>query len=399
MKKSFSALTATAVVLMLGLAAFFASCGGGGGGGSSAPTITPISTPAQGAQSAKAAVSTFRSMSNAGSSLTGMAGQGGLPLAPQIKMPVSTGSASTAADKFAARFATVVKKAEAMRVSASGYPMPMTCDSGSGTIDMDASGTSMVMTSNNCRNGDIMTDGIMSVSGISQSSNSGSGNITVGSDADPFIVTVYSGATSTVIDEVITAVVGMTFTATGTSASDMSFTLSMTGYFDDVDHVAHTHERQVVNNLSLSGGTGSTTTIGSVSYDVATLTLNGTVTGTTYVSDTDQTVSYLEGPNTFTNVVIVDKSPAFGIGDEYFSIDGTITVSTTPARCIEGRFLITTNTPVQIDGTTGQTKAGQITINGNAVATFNSEGSVSVSVDGGAAVVYSRTELDSMCAL
>lgn len=398
MKKSFGALSAAAV-LMLGLAVFFASCGGGGGGGSSAPTITPISTPAQGAQSATAAVSSFRSMSNAGSSVTGMAGLGGLPLAPQIKMPVSTVSASTAADKFAVRFATVVKKAEAMRVSASGYPMPMTCNSGSGTIDMDASGTSMTMTSNNCRNGDIMTDGIMSVSGISQTSNSGSGNITVGSDADPFIMTVYSGATSTVIDEVTTAVVGMTFTASGTSTADMSFSMTMNGYFDVVDHVTHTHERQVVNNLSLSGGTGSTTTIGSVSYDVATLTLNGSMTGTTYISDTDPAVSYQEGPNTFWNVVIVDKTPVFGTGDEYFSIVGTITVSVTPAKCIDGTFSITTDTAVQIDGVTGQTKAGRMTINGNVVATFNSDGSISVSIDGGAPVVYSQTDLDSLCAL
>jgi hypothetical protein len=324
---------------------------------------------------------------------------GNLPLAPHMKMPVSTGSASTAADKFAARFVTAVKKAEAMRVSASGYPVPMTCSSGSGTIYMDASGTSMIMTSKNCRNGDIMTDGIMSVSGISQTSNSGSGNITVGSDADPFIMTVYSGATATVIDEVVTAVVGMTFSATGTSQTDMSFTMNMNGYFDDVDHVAHTHERQVVNNLSLRGGTGSTTTIGSTSYDVASLTLNGTMTGTTYASDTDATISYQVGPNTFTNVVIVDKTPVFGTGDEYLSINGTITVSTTPAKCIEGTFSIVTNSDLQIDGVTGQTKAGTMTINGNVVATFNSDGSLSVSLDGGAPVVYSQIDLDSMCAL
>lgn len=398
MKKSFSALLAAAV-LMLGLAAFFASCGGGGGGGSSAPTLTPISSPAQGAQSATTAVSTFRLMSNAGSSLTGMAGLGGLPLAPQIKMPVSTGSASTAADKFAARFATVVKKAEAMRVSASGYPMPMTCSSGSGTIDMDASGTSMIMTSNNCRNGDIMTDGIMSVHGISQTSNSGSGNITVGSDADPFIVTVYSGATSTVIDNVLTAVVGITFTASGSSTTDMSFSMTMNGYFDVVDHVTHSHENQALTNFSVTGGFGSTTTIGSVSYDVSTLTLNGTMTGRTYASDTDMTVSYQQGPDTFTNVVIVDKYPVFGTGDEYISIDGIITVSTTPTRCIDGTFSITTDTAVQIDSVTGQTKAGRMTINGNVVATFNSDGSISVSVDGGAPVAYSQGELDSMCTL
>jgi hypothetical protein len=397
MKKSFIA-TATAV-LMLGLAVIFASCGGGGGGGSSAPVITPISTPAQGAQSATAAVSTFRAMSNTGLSLTGITNQSGVPLAPKMNMFSAAGPASTPAEKFAAQFAPVVKKARAMRVSASGYPMPMTCSSGSGTIDMDASGTSMIMTSNDCRNGDIMTNGIMSVSGISQTSNSGSGNITVGSDADPFVMTVYSGATSTVIDEVITAVVGMTFSATGTSQTDMSFTMNMNGYFDDVDHVAHTHERQVVNNLSLSGGTGSTTTIGSTSYDVASLTLNGTMTGTTYASDTDATISYQVGPNTFTNVVIVDKTPVFGTGDEYLGINGTITVSTTPAKCIEGTFSIVTNADLQIDGVTGQTKAGTMTINGNVVATFNSDGSISVSLDGGAPVVYSQIDLDSMCAL
>src|SRR5512144_2212206 len=112
MKKSFGALSAAAV-LMLGLAVFVASCGGGGGGGgSSSPTITPISTPTQGAQSATAAVSTFRAMSNTGSSLTGFANLGGVPLAP--KMLFGPGAALTPAVKFASRFAPAAKKAQAM---------------------------------------------------------------------------------------------------------------------------------------------------------------------------------------------------------------------------------------------------------------------------------------------
>jgi hypothetical protein len=408
MKKSFSSVLAAAV-LVLGLAAFFASCGGGGGGDGSAPAITPISTPAQGAQSATATVTSIRSMSNTSSSLIGFANFGGASLAPNMKMPLAVGPASTAAEKFTARFAPAAKKAAAMRASATGYPMTTSCASGSTvapgtnnsmTMDMDAAGTSMTMTFINCREGDTLTDGTIAMYVVSQDSNSGSGNITVGSADHPLVQTIYSAFTSTVINEVSTASVTISFTATNTSSANPTVTMNMNGYFDDVDHVAHMHEKQTMNNFSFAGQLdGSTTTIGGTTYDVVTATVNGTVTGTTYASDTDQTISYQEGPNTFTNVVIVDKQPVFGTGDEYFSIDGTITVSTTPAECIDGTFSITTSTPLQIDGTTGETKAGRMTINGNVVATFNSGGSVSVSVDGGAAVAYSRTELDSLCAL
>jgi hypothetical protein len=401
MKKSFGSFLA-AVVLILGLAAFFSSCGGGGGGGSSSePTLTPISTPTQGAQSATTAVSSFRSMSNTSSSLIGFTSLGGVPLAPKMKVSATAGPASTAAEKFVARFAPAAKKAAAMRASISETPQTSSCyGGGSSTMDVDPSGTSMTMTFSNCKEGDTLTNGTIVISGVAQDSNSGSGNITIGSADQPFTETIYSSSSSTVIEEVTTASVTMSFTATNTSSANPTVTMNINGYFDDVDHVAHTHEKQTMNNFSFAGTmSGSTTTIGGVSYDVVTATVNGTVTGTTYASDTDLTVSYQKGPNTFTNVVIVDKQPVFGTGDEYFSIDGTITVTTTPAECIDGTFSITTNTPVQIDATTGKTKAGKMTINGNVVATFNSDGSVSVAVDSGAPVVYSQTELDSLCAL
>jgi hypothetical protein len=257
----------------------------------------------------------------------------------------------------------------------------------------------MTMTFNSCREGDTLTDGAIVLSGISQAS--GSGNISIGTDVHPFVQTIYSGFTSTVINEVSTASVTMSFTATNTSSANPTVSLTMNGYFDDVDHVAHTHQKQVMNNFSFAGNiTGSTNTIGGMSYDVVTATVNGTVAGTTYASDTDLTVSSQEGPNTFTNVVIVDKHPVSGTGDEYFSIDGMISISTTPAdRCIDGTFSIVTNTQIRIDSTTGQTKGGQMTINGNVVATFNIDGSVSVAVDGGTPLVYTRAALDTICAL
>lgn len=397
MKKSFSSV---ATVLVLGIAVFFASCGGGGGGGNSAPSITPISTPAQGAQSATASVSTFRSMSYTSTSLLGFTSLGGISPTP-IKMPVTSGPESTAAEKFATRFAPVAKKAAALRSSIAGVPQISYCSGGgSTTMDMDASGTSMTMTFNNCNEGDTLTDGTIAVYGVSHDSNSGSGNISVGSADHPFVETIYSGFTSTVINEVSTAAVAMSFTATDINTANPTFTMTMNGYFDDVDHVAQTHEKQVMNNFSFTGALdGSTTTIGGISYEVVTATVNGTVTGTTYASDTDPTVSYQQGPNTFTNVVIIDKRPLSGVGDEYLSVNGTLSISTTPAECINGTFSIVTNADLQIDGTTGHTKGGQMTINGNAVATYNSDGSVSIVVGGGAAVVYSQAELDSICAL
>jgi hypothetical protein len=394
MKKSFSAVLAAAV-LVLGLAVFFASCGGGGGG-SSTPGNTTISTPTQGAQSASATVSTFRSMSNTSSSLIGMASVGTGP----TSVSFAVGQSSTAAAKFAARFAPAAKKARAMRYSIAASPQTTSCLGGGNTImDMDASGTSLTMTFNSCKEGGTLTDGAVVLSGISQASSSG--NISIGTDARPFVETTYSSSTSTVVSEVSTGVFTMNFTATDTSTANPKITATVNGYSDVVDHVAHTHEKQVMNNFTIKGMTlGSTTTIGGVTYDVVTSTIDGTVTGTTYVSDTNAAISYQEGPNTFTNVVIVDKSPSSGTGDEYFSIDGMISISTTPAdRCIDGTFTIVTNTALQIDGATGQTKAGKMTINGNVVATFNIDGSVTVSVDGGTPLVYTRAALDTICAL
>ena len=152
-----------------------------------------------------------------------------------------------------------------------------------------------------------------------------------------------------------------------------------------------------VTTTSFTLRAGTTSVAGSVSANGATVTFTPTSAlpyNTACTATLASTITDLAG-----NRLGASYSWTFTTGSQADTTPPTV-VSTTPAdRCIDGTFSIATNTPIQIDGVTGQTKAGQITINGNAVTTFNSDGSVSVSVDGGAAVVYSQTELDSMCAL
>ncbi len=403
-------------ILVLGLSIFLAACGGGGGGSSPATSsssssggsssssssssgggITTISTSTQGAQSAAATVTTSRNIANTSIQLSGMAAMGGSNPPAAARLKVFAGTKATALSKFAARFAPMVRRANAMKASATGYPMTVSCASGatgtvaplsnnSMTIDVDTTGN-MTLTFTQCKEASTLTDGVFAIVGAANS-----GTFTLGSTGRPFTVTDYSSSAPTTAVSKSVVSMTMAFSSSGTGE-----TISANGTLEGWDYVLHTHEAQTMTNLSI-GVASTTTTINSASYNVDTLTLSGSGGDTTYASDTDSTVSYSE-TDSFANFSIAYKTPSGTTGNDYFSINGSFTIATTPAdQCIDGTFSITTNTDIQIDAN-GVTQAGQVTIDSNVVVIFQANGAATVSINGGAPQAYTGSELDSLCAL
>ncbi len=390
-------LFALVIVLFLGLSIFFAACSGGGGGSSPAPGggVTSLSTTTQGAQSASASVTSALNVASTGVQLSNIASTGGSLAVPRFNAFAGANTKTTAVSKFAARFSPVVRKARAMRASATGYPMAISCDSritgtvaplspDSTTIDVDTTGSNFTITFTQCQDTstNTLTDGVMAIAGTGTS-----GTFTLGSASRLFTVTDYSPSAPTAAIAKSQANVTMSVASTGISA---------TGSFEEWDYVAHTHDLGTLTNFSVTAAS-TTTTINSTSYNVDTLTVGGSESATTYVSDTDSTINYNETAG-FTNFSVAYKTPASGTGNEYLSINGAFSSSTTPAKCIDGTFSIVTNTDIEIDPY-GVTQAGQVTINSNVVATFQANGAVSVSVNGGAAQIYTEAQLNSVCAL
>ncbi len=401
MKKSVQIVLSA--VLAFSLALFISACSGGGGGSSSggSSSITSLSTTTQGAQTAAASVSSARSVASSGVQLSSLVNSGS-GFAPAFRAFAGTNMKTTAVSKFVARFSPVMKKAQVMRTSAMGYPMAISCSSSASgtvpnysndsmTIDKDASSGNMTLTFTQCADTTTyqLTDGVMTISGGATSS----GTFAIGSNTRPFIVADYtpsSGMTTTTDMSQVNATMSTSTSATGD-------TMSITGSFEDWDYVLHSHDKQTMTNLSVNSAS-TTAMISNATYSVYTLAIDGSESGTTYVSDTSPTVNYSEN-DSFSGFSVADKIPVSGTGNDYLSINGTFSISTTPAnKCIDGTFSIVTNTDIAIDST-GQTQSGQMTINSNVVVIFQPYGAVSVSVNGGTPQPFTLQELDSVCAL
>ncbi|MDA8422039.1 MAG: hypothetical protein M0Z89_01755 [Nitrospiraceae bacterium] len=400
MKKSTQ--VALSAVLVFSLAIFISACSSGGGsssGGSS--SITSLSTTTQGAQTAAAGVTSARNVASSGVQLSSLVNSGSSP-APAFRAFAGTNMKTTAVGKFVARFSPIMKKAQVMRTSAMGYPMAISCSSSASgtapnysndsiTIDMDASGNIMTLTFTQCADTTTynLTDGVMTITGAASS-----GIYAIGTNTRPFIVADYTSSSMTTTTDMsqVSATMSSSTSATGDN------TMSVTGLFEDWDYVLHSHDKQTMTNLSINSAS-TTAMISNATYSVSTLTIDGSEAGTTYVSDIDPTINYTENAS-FSGFSVADKTPASGTGNDYLSINGIFSISTTPAnKCIDGTFSIVTNTDIAIDPITGQTQSGQMTINSNVVVIFQANGAVSVSVNGGTAQPFTLQELDSVCAL
>jgi hypothetical protein len=382
---------------------FLTSCGSHSD--NSTNNISPVSTNAQAAQAATASVKSARDVLVIGSALamitSAVTGSGtGLPFAPAVKTPSGTTN-TTALTSFSTAFSPALTKTTDLRAAALTFPATIDCATnttvtGGSTATPDSvtivgSGIGpFTITFNGCREGAAQVDGVMTatLTGVIAA------NLTLGTVADPLTVTEYSGATSSSVIGVLKTTSSISF-----SQSGVTDTFAATGSFESWDYVAHGHQRQAMTDLSIAVTTG-TGTVGSADYQVDTFTVNGPSTATVYVSDTDSTINYSES-DSYSNFVIVDKSPAAGSPDfDYLTLNGTFGISTTPAdRCIDGTFSITTNTDVKIDNATEMIGEGQLTINGTAVAVYNADGSLTVTANGGTSDTFSETELAALCSL
>ncbi len=395
-------------VLILALSAAFvfslASCGRSNSS-TSTSSITPVSTNAQAAQAATASVKTARNVMVIGSALAMITSAAtssgvGLPLAPAINAPSGTTNA-TALARFSTTFSPTLRRTMDVRAAALTFPVTIDCATnttvtGGSTATPDSvtivgSGIGpFTVTFNACREGVAQVDGVVTatLTGVIAAT------LTLGTDTAPLTVTEYAGASSSSVIDVIKTTSNISFSQLG-----VTDTFVTTGSFENWDYVAHGHEKQVMTNLIIAVTTG-VATVGGANYTADTFTVNGPSTGTVYLSDTDSTINYTES-DSYSNFVIVDKSPAAGSPDfDYLTMTGVFSISTTPAdKCIDGTFSIATNTDVKIDNATETIVEGQLAINAAAVAVYNADGSLTVTVNGGTPATFSEAELAALCSL
>lgn len=258
------------------------------------------------------------------------------------------------------------------------------------SVTVDKNGNVINAFFTTCRSGSTMLEGPMTIDV--------SGGTTVafrlGYAAAPLSITLYESALSMIVTERFTTTATLSYTSGATA------TMVVNGQVDDVNPVRHTHDRYDLSNASVQFAR-STAVIGVDPYDVASLTVNGSLTRTASVSDLDPTVKFTETA-VLTDLAVVDKKPAAGSPAiyEYLSVNGSFQVATQPPGiCIDGAFTIATNADLQIDRSTGTITAGQVTINGLAVVAYNADGSVTVTVPGTPVATYAPTGLTAICAL
>jgi hypothetical protein len=382
---------------------FLTSCGSHSDNSSN--NISPVSTNAQAAQAATAGVKTARNVLVVGSALAMITSAAtssglGLPLAPAINTPSDTTN-TTALTRFSTTFSPTLRRT--MDVRAAALSFPATIDCATNTIVSGGSVTTpdsvtivgsgigpFTITFNGCREGAAQVDGVMTatVTGVIAA------NLTLGTATDPLTVTEYAGDASSSVIGTLKTTSTISFSQSGSIG-----TFAATGSFENWDYVAHGHAKQVMANLTIAVTTGAAT-VGGADYRVHTFTVNGPTTGTVYLSDTDSTVNYTKS-DSYSNFVIVDKSPAVGSPDfDYLTLNGTFSISTSPAdRCIDGTFDITTSNDVKIDNATEMTVEGQLDVNGTATAVFNADGSLTVTANGGVPETFSESDLATLCSL
>ncbi len=101
MKKS--AKIVLSAVLVFSLALFISACSSGGGSSSGGSTsVTSLSTPTQGAQSAAASVTSARNVGSTATQLSNMASLSGTVGAPAFKVFAGANTTTNAASKFVA---------------------------------------------------------------------------------------------------------------------------------------------------------------------------------------------------------------------------------------------------------------------------------------------------------
>jgi len=375
MKKIFAVFA-----VLVALAVLFVACGGGGGGGGG---TTAVTTTTQGAQAAKVGASVASGVVSGAFGISSS-----VTMAPKYASPTKAGKAFA---RSVARKAMMAKRAKAIAIKRASQTVQCT-DGGSMTVTDNSTSTvpSMSVSYSACKDSGYYDNGTMSIS-CSDGTCSGmtlSMNLTEIFYVQDVNTGGYDYATKeeewidnfsmNVSYSTTAATETATMTANGTS-SDEYFVAPTWKY---VDAMSGAH-------LTVTGSLASQT-----AYDL-TVTANGTVDSKYYESGT-----LVNGEaDTFGNLVVKDNYDSL-TGIETFSIDGTITIDLTPNDvCAEGTYAFDTVTPITYNYNAGMYTAGKLVINTAVIVTYNSDGSVDVSIDGGkTSTPYTSTDLDAMCA-
>ncbi len=220
----------------------------------------------------------------------------------------------------------------------------------------------------------------------------GTSTMQIGTDAAPFTDKTCIDTGCTQFSDVSTAAISMSFTTTGTTA--ITNAMTMNGWMQTVDNTAATTDREDMANFSINDvmSTATGTTVGgqSATFNVDTLMLNGSVSTTHTEANND-----FGEADTFQNLTVTYKTD--NLTTAYYSIDGLFAIALNPAdKCIDGTFNFVTITPMTVDLSTGNTVAGEFTVNnpGGADVLFNSNGTVTVKVNG---VLQDYSNFNSVC--
>ncbi|GBE00166.1 hypothetical protein BMS3Abin07_02213 [bacterium BMS3Abin07] len=371
-------------LLFLSIAVVMTNCGGGGGGGTTSgsgggTTITSAqgqqaaSASGQSAALANGSGETFMSLSGIGLSSVGGSPVPGLKFSKGIKKDAGLAITSELAGKFARSQAvqsavSAVRKAVSEKATSSMNGTGTCTDGGdysfTGTSDSVTGDFDLTFTFNNCRDGSGQYDGNYHLTGTSTGSST---NITMALSG----LTIYEYDSSNTLVYSMTANITLGLSMTG-SGSSISATLTAGGDITATDHLSGNTYTLTYTNFAATISFSSDSTAGTETF---TATVNGVVNESWTASGTSYSVKV-----TFTNFNL--QGVNYGTYD-VTTLSGTVAIDFTPdAYCFEGTFTFVTNIPIRYEDSVGHNVAGQVTVNGNTVITWNAAGKVTVTVDG-----------------
>ena len=366
-------------------ALLFSGCGGGSDGGTTAAGPAISSTPSAitstdgAAKAALSGVTVMEGGYDLGSSTSSFQtfGSGGIAKetaavadSTRINLWMQRLAKDAAPLRTAINWQTSTAKVVAMDVSS------ICTTSGTATIDSSQSGGSI--TYNNCRTGAIQLNGTITISGASSNGTSATGNYSIGTAANPFVTTFYTGSTSSIKDsEERTA---LTMNNLSYNTATMSISATLNGSNTSENFTAKTKSETTVFNLTsgytFASGVKTVNITGGSVVNKEYTTVNGA-----YALQTSEGVS-------FQNFKVDRDFTALT-----YSVNGTFAIQNTPSKCIDGTFNINTTTPINAART-----AGVMTINGNTTVMFNADGTVTVTVTGIPARTFaSLSDLNAVC--
>jgi len=397
-------------------ASVLVACGGssGSGGGAVGGSIrtTPVTTNQQGGQASYSGAQAALIADVASTDSLLMALEGRLAVPANLRPTARTvpGSGVTAYDRLRAPLANVIHKHRTVlsRITSRATPQAVTSASMacavSGSydyvLDTGLFSQEIRITYNNCNdNGSDVWNGFLSYGIRISGANSAEVTLRMGNgdgliEADDLTVASYNGAT-----------------LLSTSTFSLDYRIAMSALLQtEVDYRLQLHGafQSGFTPDAANGAEASKTYHGSynrfdvrTTWDNTTTYMTKTVKGGLAFSQTDNAVS----PAAIQSVSLdyqkmLMTSQINASGNVELTLNGTVTSDFTPDHCYEGTFTFATLSPLVFDATTGQAVAGHLTINGTVHVIFNSDGSLSVSTDGGSTyVTYTRAELEGICLL